>query len=244
MPSVSITPAAFLIDWGAVTTKPARETVGAMVLAFLGGAVSAGPSSNLSDSITTPKLDRIMRQERITDKDMASQRFQAIWQKTMEAIEAAFGGQQGQITDLATIVARLEAAEAKSDAALTQSAATATEDALAKSFPTPSNILSASSSGTITITAHTRVYGDGTSVAVNGGTLTGWTPGAYVQVYYDDAGRAGGAVAYQGTTSVIAQAGARHIAGGVLIPAAGEVPSDGASPYPPGYVPDIRDYLT
>lgn len=242
MPSVSPAPAAFAIDWGAVTTKPARETVGALVLAFTGGSVSAGPSSHLSGQVTVPKLDRIMRQERIVEKEAASQRFQLIWQRTMEAIEAAFGGQQGQITDLATIVARLEAAEAKADAAQTQAVATATEDSLAKSFPSPTNILSAASDGTITITAHTRVYGDGTSVAVNGGSLTGWSAGQFVQVYYDDAGRAGGAVAYQGTTAVIAQGGARHIIGGVTIPLAGEAPYDGFPPFPPGYVPDYREF--
>jgi hypothetical protein len=238
LPSVSITPAAFAIDWGAVTTKPARETVGAMVLRFTGGSVSAGPSTNLPSNV--PKLDRIMRQENIVEGGRASKRFQLLWQQTMAAIEYAFTGQQAQINEL--MLARIEAAEAKADAAQSQATATATEDALAKSFPSPSNILSAASNGTITIAAHTRVYGDGTSVAVNSGTVSGWTPGQFVQVYYDDAGRAGGAVAYQGTTDVIAQAGSRHIVGGVAIPLAGSPTQDGFPPFPPGYVPDYREF--
>jgi hypothetical protein len=243
LPSVSVTPAAYAIDWGAAATQPARETGGAMILVFTGGTVSAGPSSNLSDSITTPKLDRIMRQEKIIETGgTASGRFQLIWQRTMEAIESAFTGQQGQITDLSTIVARLEAAEAKADVAVAQSAATAAEDAITKSFPSPSTILSAASDGTITISAHTRVYGDGTSVAVNAGSTSGWAQGQFVQIYYDDAGRAGGAVSYQGTTDLIAQTGARHIIGGVAIPVAGLPAQDGFPPFPPGYVPDYREY--
>lgn len=242
MPSLSVTPATYALTWGDVTTEPARETIGALVLAFIGGTVSAGPSSSFS-SVTTPKLDRIMRQEAIVETARtATRRFQTIWQHTMEAIEAAFAGQQSQITDLATIVARLEATEAQANAAQAQAAATAQADALSKSYIDPLAALTATSSGTITISAHNRVYGDGSIVSLNGGSLPGWSSGDYVQVYYDDAGRAGGTVSYQGTTGVIAQQGARHIVGGVSIPAAGEVPSEGVPSFPPGYVPDLRDY--
>lgn len=243
MPSLSVTPATYVLSWGDVTTQPARESIGALVLAFTGGTAVAGPSSNLSGSVTTPKLDRIRRQEELIKPDRtAATRLQRIWQRSMEAIEQAFAGQQSQITDLSTIVARLEAAEAQAAAAQAQAASTAAADALAKSFPSPTDVLSANSAGTITITAHTRVYGDGASVAVNGGSLSGWTQGQFVQVYYDDAGRAGGTVSYQGTVDVIAQAGARHIVGGVAIPLAGEVPVDGIPPFPPGYVPDYREF--
>lgn len=242
MPSLTATPAQLVLTAGSASFIPYRFTVTAAALELTAGSATLGPTSNLSGGETTPKLDRIGRQERIVDKDVASQRFRAIWQGTMEAIERAFSGQQDQITDLETIVQRLGAAEAKSDAAFAQASATAAEDALAKSFPSPSDVLSAASSGTITITAHTRVYGDGTSVSVNGGSVSGYSPGQFVQVYYDDAGRAGGAVSYQGTTDVIAQAGARHIVGGVSIPLVGEAPIDGVPPFPPGYVPDYREF--
>jgi hypothetical protein len=241
LPSASVTPAAFVLSFGDVTTQPARETIGALVLAFTGGQANAGPSSTFN-SVNVPKLDRIMRAETIVETARnASTRFQLIWQRTMEAIEAAFAGQQGQITDLSVIVARLEAAEAQASAAQAQSAATASSDALAKSYVEGLSI-SATSAGAITISAHTRVYGDGTSVSVNGGSLTGWSQGQYVQVYYDDAGKAGGAVAYQGTTAVIAQQGARHIVAGISIPVAGSPPTEGTPPLPPGYIPP-RDYF-
>lgn len=179
-----------------------------------------------------------MRQEKIVRPGgEVSTRFQIIWQRSMEAIEDAFRGQQGQITDLATIVARLEAAEQKAAAAQEVANETAAADALAKSYREPSNILSASEAGTITIAAHTLHYGDGTSVSLNAGSLTGWNAGDYVQVYYEDAGREGGAVTYQGTTAEIAQQGARHIVGGVAIPQPGQPPSGGQTRPPPGYVP-------
>lgn len=244
MPSLSVTPAAFVLSFGDVTTQPARETIGALVLAFTGGQANAGPSSTFN-SVNVPKLDSQKRQIPIADvtngKAYVTVQEQLRQQSFKEAIERAFAGQQGQITDLSVIVARLEAAEAQASAAQAQSAATASSDALAKSYVEGLSI-SATSAGAITISAHTRVYGDGTSVSVNGGSLTGWSQGQYVQVYYDDAGKAGGAVAYQGTTAVIAQQGARHIVAGIAIPVAGSPPAEGTPPLPPGYIPP-RDYF-
>lgn len=49
---------------------------------------------------------------------------------------------------------------------------------------------------TVTMSAHTRYYGDGTSVAVSGGSLTGIPYDTDVYIWYDDASRAGGAVTY------------------------------------------------
>lgn len=241
MPNFSATPGAIAIAGGTATFVPARFSASAAVLNILGGSAGFTVGTVANDSVTTPTLNRLTRFDQLTQGDAVSTRFQTIWQRTMEAIEAAFEDQQGQITDLSNIIARLEATEAQAAAAQAQAAATASTDALAKSYPSPSTILTAASDGTVSITAHTRVYGDGTSVAVNGGSVTGFASGAFVQVYYDDAGRAGGAVAYQGTLDVIAQTGARHIVGGVAIPLAGEAPYDGFPPFPPGYVPDYRE---
>src|SRR6478609_8962723 len=109
MPDV-VTPAELRWSGGTVLDEPAFDFVSAAILLWTGGTITDGPSSSLSDSPTTPKLDRIQRQETIVETNrVASQRFQRIWQTTMEAIERAFSGQQGQITDLATIVARLAA---------------------------------------------------------------------------------------------------------------------------------------
>jgi uncharacterized protein YraI len=212
-------------------------------LTLVGGTAALGPTSNLAAAITTPKLDRIRRQEHIVEADdTASLRLQLIWQRTMEAIENAFEAIDVRDDDQDTVIARLEAAEALAASAKAESAATAAEDVLVRSYPNPSAVLTASNAGGITIAAHDRVYGDGTTVAVNSGSLSGYSPGDYVQVYYDDAARAGGAVNYQGTLDLVAQSGARHIVGGAPIPLAGEPPMSGFPPFPPGFAPDYREF--
>lgn len=92
---------------------------------------------------------------------------------------------------------------------------------------------------TITISAHTRNYADGTSVAVTGGSLTGRAYSTLYYVYYDQASRAGGAVTYASTTSstTAAQTGDRHTVGQVTTPAALGGPVGGYGPRAPGIEP-------
>jgi hypothetical protein len=89
---------------------------------------------------------------------------------------------------------------------------------------------------TVTIGAHTRSYGDGTSVSVNGGTVTGQPFSTLVYIYYDDTALAGGAVTYAATTSqaTAAQVNGRHLVGSVTTPANGAPPEVGDNPRPPG----------
>lgn len=103
----------------------------------------------------------------------------------------------------------------------------------ALSFPTGAAIsgADAGSDGTITVTAHTRLYGDA-SVSVDGGSITGLAYGTRHFIYYDDADNEGGAVTYQATTT---QADAltsttnpsRHFVGTVVTPTAGNPPTTG-----------------
>lgn len=239
MPSVNASPAQFAITWGKATALPVRVSADPMSFVLTMGKAVAGPGVNLSpgNNVSVPKLDRIMRQEVITNGNVADERFRIIWEKTMQQIEKAFSNQQGQIDDQAAIVALLQSVVAQLQEVQTQAQTTAQDEALAKSFVTPQNIIFADSSGTILINAHTRVYGDGNSVPVSGGSVSGFNPGDYVQIYYDDAARAGGVVNYQGTTSVVVQSGARHIVGGVAIPPPGTTPTPGTVRPPPGYVP-------
>lgn len=90
----------------------------------------------------------------------------------------------------------------------------------------------------VDISDHTRVYGDGSSVAVNGGTLSGIPHDTIVRPYYDQASKAGGAVTYLWTSDIgtAAQSGDRHSVGAVVTPRAAEVTSiRGSGVYPPGY---------
>lgn len=109
---------------------------------------------------------------------------------------------------------------------------------LAASYPesfTPP-FIEADDLGQVVIAAHTRFYGDGTSVDVDGGTIsTGEAAGSVLRFYYDDSQHAGGAVTYLYTvdpTAAPIQSGARHVVGKVEIPASGT--QDGTYLLPPG----------
>lgn len=217
-------------------------SAGPLTLRYTLGVGTSGPGTSIADLVAAPKLDRLTRSEKIVNPDgTVSVRFQTIWQRTMEAIEAAFGAQGGQITDLRAILLRLEAAEAKAEVARSQAAETAKANALETSYPDPGDVLTAGAGGGISIAAHTRVYGDGVRVSVNAGFVSGFAPGDYVTVYYVDAARTGGAVTYQATTGLVAQKDATHIVGQVTIPQAGEPDTGGTAPAPPGYTPQNRN---
>ena len=110
--------------------------------------------------------------------------------------------------------------------------------ALANSYVTGLTITAtdAGASVTVNISGHTRVYGDGTSVAVTGGTLLGQPHSTIIYVYYDQASRAGGAVPYVATTNIddVAQLNDRHSVASVETPAAAAPPNNGGGVRPPG----------
>jgi hypothetical protein len=238
MPSDTLTPAQLRWTGRALATSHEIDTLTPASLRWNGGALlETGDIPALS--LVIPKLDNLTRFDDITaNGGPPSQRFQRIWQDAMQAITNAFEAVNDRDSNQEAILASIQAAMTLAQAANDTAQTTAVADALAKSYVSPLNIISATSGGVITISAHTRIYGDGSSVAVNGGSVSGFAPSSYVQIYYDDAGRSGGAVTYQGTMSVIAQEGARHIVGGVTIPLVGVPPMSGYPPFPPGYVPD------
>lgn len=126
------------------------------------------------------------------------------------------------------------AQQAASDANAAAQAITA-ESALQNSYISPDTVLSATAT-TISVAAHTRYYTDGTSVAVNAGTVAATAAGDTDFVFYDDPARAGGAVTYQVSTTSPTQTGNRHVVGAVMVPAAGATATGGRGPLKPGYV--------
>lgn len=202
-------------------------------------------------ALNLPSLPRGI--QLIDAKGAATLQFQRWWQDltaTLERHEAY----QDSIIDLQ---AATEAAQTAADAATTaaadaQSAAdnaqtaadtTTAQTNLVNSYPS-TNPLTASDAGasaTITIAGHNRIYGDGTSVAVTGGALTGLAYSTEYFVYYDDPARTGGVVTFVSTTSATtaAQTGDRHLVGSVTTPAAAAPPTTGEAVQPPG-VGDLR----
>lgn len=141
---------------------------------------------------------------------------------------------------VSAIAAALEAADIALAAAETAQAAAdgaTSESSLNSSYPANfvAPLVSAAANGDVTIAAHDRIYGDGTSVAVLGGMIATAEPaGTIIRVYYDDPTRAGGAVFYEYTSDPVlaAQSGDRHSVGAVTIPGVGTAP--GNPVLPPG----------
>lgn len=240
MPSFIASPEQIVISGARASFDPPYVGAGSpLVLKIAFPTVKFGPGKPEISQVTTPKLDRLQRQMTYFNPDgTPAVQMQVIWQQSMEAIERAFQGLTGQVGDLEVILSGIQAALDLAQAANDKASETKAQQDITNSYTEPTSVLTANSSGGIQIIAHTRVYGDGTRVSVNGGAISGFQSGDYVSVYYDDAARVGGTVSYQGTTNAIAQAGARHSVGQILIPAAGQTPSTGGGVSPPGYTPN------
>ncbi|HEX8415229.1 MAG TPA: hypothetical protein VF637_15305 [Sphingomicrobium sp.] len=126
------------------------------------------------------------------------------------------------------------AAQTAADTAQGTTDANKREAALQGSYIEPGTVLSATPT-TITITAHTRRYADGTSVTVNGGTIAATAMSDTDYISYNDPTRAGGAVIYAVSTTAPIQTGDTHVVGAVSIPTTGTV-DGGDGPSPPGRV--------
>jgi hypothetical protein len=194
------------------------------------------------------RLDRLQRNVAITESNgRPTLQFQAAEQRKIEQIEAAFQSLEEQVAAIAAAQAAANAANAAAVAADAAAVAAqgAADDAASISQITSSGVsgltmtaTDAGANATITISGHTRVYGDGTSVSVTGGSITGLAYSTTYYVYYDQASRLGGAVTYQATTSQAtgAQTGNRHALGAVTTPAAAGAPINGNNNLPPGVV--------
>lgn len=109
--------------------------------------------------------------------------------------------------------------------------------AILGSFSIPTLVLTATDAGanvTISVASHIRRYGDGTSISVSGGNLTGKSYSTKYAVYYDDDTREDTTPAYVATTDLEEaqhnyEAG-RHYVGTVTTPAALGLPTTGGSP--------------
>lgn len=88
----------------------------------------------------------------------------------------------------------------------------------------------------ITVANHTRMYGDGTQVAVTGSTIAGLAQSTQYYVSYLDPDHNGGAVTYEVTTnpSEAGQSGDRHLVGGFATPSSTGAGAGGGTTRPPG----------
>lgn len=239
MPSVTATRLQLTLAGGSTTFVPARISPAPLRLVCSGSAPGSGPGTGTTTlGPITLKLDRLQRQTGYFDaQGRPTPQMQTLWQRHCEALEQFAARISQQVTDNSNIIAQILAANALAAAANGTANAVLASTSLANSYTDPVSVLAADNTGAITIAAHTRRYTDGTSVAVDAGSLSGFASGNYVTVFYEDAGREGGAVAFQGTTSAVSQEGNVHIVGSVAIPNAGDPPANGTSPTAPGFTP-------
>lgn len=127
------------------------------------------------------------------------------------------------------------------DSAKTLSDTVNRNDAISASATAPTSILSATDAGsnaTISIAAHDRIYGDGTVVSINAGSITALAYSTTYAVYYDDTARTGGSKTFVATTTLkdaqYNKAAGRHFCGQVTTPASGGAPSSGGPGVPGG----------
>lgn len=192
------------------------------------------------------RLPRLQRLAAITERDGSPSRAFHQWFDTYgKNIEDAFAQLEATVTAIAAAQAAADAANAaaataEAAAATAQSAADAVslETSLNTSYVTGLTLTAsdAGTNATITISAHTRVYGDGTSLAVSGGSLTALSYSTLYYVYYVDATRADTTPTYQATTDpfTAAQTGDTHLVGSVTTPAAAAGNTTGGGTQPPG----------
>lgn len=194
-------------------------------------------------------LDRLTSSDVLFNPDgTPSIRMMAIWQNQVEQVEESVNAvidaiNAAELAQAAADTANAAAAtaQAAADAADTAAEAVTTEQDIINSYVTGITITGtdAGADATINVSAHTRTYGDGSSVSVNSGSVTGLSYSTLYYIYYDQASRAGGAVTYAATTSdsVAVQSGDRHVVGSVTTPAAAAPDNNG------GYVraPGVRD---
>lgn len=179
------------------------------------------------------KLPRFLRTLAIVDdKGAPTVAFHQWWESVLKQIENSVNSIQAALEAAGIAQAAAEAAQNAANSA--QSVAKLTNSGAAGLTITATD---AGSNASIDISSHTRVYGDGSSVSVNAGSLSGLAYSTTYYIYYDDPSFAGGSVTYQVTTSQMtaSQTGSRHLVGGVVTPAAGGVPVDGGGPRPPGF---------
>lgn len=176
--------------------------------------------------------------------------FERLWSEMKSRLESEVGAlQAAEAAQAAADAADAAAAAADAAAAAAQAAADDTASATAANarFLAISNssttglTITATDAGTdvtVTFSAHTRHYADGTSVAVNGGSITGLAYSTQYFFSYDDADLSGGAQTYVAHTSgPDAQTTGpgtanedTHYVGSVVTPAAAAPATTGAQP--------------
>lgn len=190
------------------------------------------PSLNIADKLTT-------------DTGTPTTGFHAWINGVLKSVQSSINDISQLQADIVFTLEQAGIAITTANEAKAALAAKTAADSLLNSYVAPDNILTTALDGTtaaaISIAAHTRYYGDGTTVPVNAGTITGLNLATiYYVVYDDDIPREGGTVDYHAITDYAqaAQTGDRHFVGNIKTPGSdGTGGGGGGVTYPPGVPP-------
>lgn len=227
------TPALLSVTTGAITTNREVDMLKPAKLSIAGGFVLNGLGTG--SALSQLNLAALARLDRgILARGFDSREFQLRWQRLCEAVESAVNAINTAVNANTTNIAALTAISAQAQAANDNAVSVDTRTSIEGSYTDPTQVLTASADGTITIAAHMRRYTDGTSVDIAAGSLSGLANETTYTVFYTDAARDGTGIAFVATTNVVAQGNNVHVVGTATIPEAGQPNNSGSSPTAPG----------
>lgn len=176
--------------------------------------------------MTLPNLD--IWQQIVDGKGYPTLPFHVWWQEFVKSQNSTNTSLQEQISTITGLDTEVTTALAAAD------------DSILVTSGTVGATLTGTDAGadaTVSVSAHIRVYGNGSTVSVSLGSVTGLAFSTEYHIYYDQPLRTGGAVTYQATTSKVTacQTGDRHFVGTVTTPANGAADTTGVTPDPPGF---------
>lgn len=176
--------------------------------------------------------------------------FATFWDQFARVIEKIVEDLTTVDADLTAAIADIAAAQAAADAAQDTADTVQNNTNISLGFTEPFDTLTGSDVGataTISIAAHDRRYGDGTSVSVNSGSIMGLNFATPYWIYYDDPTRAGGAVTYVAATNAEdatpQAATGRHFVGAIKTPIDGGANTTNGMAPPSGGGAFARNYL-
>jgi hypothetical protein len=227
------------------TLTPDKKPVWVFMQSYLTGEQSDLDAKATSYGITTEKAAYDTAVSALTSY-LGGLTSPVAWNDTSgntAIVDATF---RGKFTDVLTTKQALlnaisAASKALADAAQSTASTAKKNDKISASATVPSVVVSASDAGTsatITVAAHTRQYGDGTTLAVAGGSITGLPYSTLHAIYYDDPTTANASPTYSVTTTLKnAQpnmADGRHYVDQITTPASGGGSTSGSGIKPPG----------
>lgn len=179
--------------------------------------------------------------DRLNQSNYQGAAFRRLWQKNCETVEANDADIEAALADITTLQADMLLRIAEIEEVLDIANTAKKNDKISASATDPSVVVSATDAGsdaTIAIAAHTRRYGDGTTLAVGAGSITGLAYSTLYTVYYDDPTCANATPTYQASTELEDgqpnAADGRHYVDQITTPASGGGGTSGGGYLPPG----------